>query len=170
MSDDCNVVPLLARAFPSERRADSLKRQIIEHLGELESLAQAHQGMTEGHEHSTLSSSRFAETLLLERRDRESVFPPDMLGDPVWDMALDLFVAEANGKSVSVTSLCYASGVPATTALRWLSLLVEKGMVARHNDPRDGRRSYVSLERTTRDDIHRYLERCAKRRGITLTT
>lgn len=61
-------------------------------------------------------------------------------------MLLDLYVSRSKGlRPVSVSSLCIASAVPATTALRWINALVQEGLVARQPDLRDKRRVLVSL-------------------------
>jgi DNA-binding MarR family transcriptional regulator len=44
-----------------------------------------------------------------------------------------------------VTSICLASGVPATTALRRLDELLEMGLVRRIKDENDARRVLVAL-------------------------
>jgi DNA-binding MarR family transcriptional regulator len=69
----------------------------------------------------------------------------DIFGEPSWDMLLDLYQAYAQGQSISVSSVCIASRVPKTTALRWLGQLEKFGLVGRTDDPFDGRRTFVSL-------------------------
>lgn len=71
--------------------------------------------------------------------------PPGIFVDPAWDMLLDLFAARAEKSNISVSSACVASGVPASTALRWLSELERLGLVIRTRDERDGRRSFVRI-------------------------
>jgi DNA-binding MarR family transcriptional regulator len=44
-----------------------------------------------------------------------------------------------------VTSACIGSAVPATTALRWISILERQGLLMREADPGDARRVYVRL-------------------------
>lgn len=82
---------------------------------------------------------------LKERRLRERFFEPGLFADPAWDMLLDLWIARASGRSVSISSLCIASAVPQTTALRWIERLATGGYVLRTADPRDARRRHVSL-------------------------
>lgn len=92
-----------------------------------------------------------ARRYLKARRRRDPILLSGLCSDPCWDILLDLFASQAEGKPVSVSSACIASGVPATTALRWLSRMDESGLVTRRSDPRDSRRIYVSLsERATR--------------------
>src|SRR5690606_24209072 len=62
------------------------------------------------------------------RRLRDEFLPGDLFADPAWDMLLDLFAARLEQERVSVSSLCIASAVPPTTALRWIRTLTEKGL------------------------------------------
>jgi DNA-binding MarR family transcriptional regulator len=68
-----------------------------------------------------------------------------MFGEPAWDMLLELFAAERLGKKFSVSGLCYCSGVPATTALRWIDRLEKVGWINREADEADRRRYWVRL-------------------------
>ena len=87
-----------------------------------------------------------AEQLLRRRRQREAFLGKHLFADPCWDMLLDLYVSRKKRlRPVSVSSLCIASAVPATTALRWIDTLVQEGLVVRQPDPRDKRRVLVSL-------------------------
>jgi hypothetical protein len=79
------------------------------------------------------------------RRLRDRYFQPDLFADPAWDVLLDLLLAEILHRRVSVSSACMAAAVPATTALRWLNLMVRKGLIVRRADPLDGRRIFVEL-------------------------
>lgn len=79
------------------------------------------------------------------RRRRDEMFPKGLFADPAWDILLDLYISEIEGKSISITSACAAACVPATTALRWLTVLEERGMIVRLDDPKDNRRSFVRI-------------------------
>lgn len=93
-----------------------------------------------------LCPGALAEQFIRLRRRRDSVFGDRLFADPAWDMMLDLFQAsKKDTRPISVTSLCIASAVPATTALRWIDALVQKGLLVRHADERDGRRTFVRL-------------------------
>jgi hypothetical protein len=93
------------------------------------------------------------------RRLRERLLPPDLFADPVWDMLLDLYASELEGKRVCISSACIAAAVPSTTALRWLGRLEELDLVARELDPADSRRNYVRLSGVARDAIDQWLSR-----------
>jgi len=83
--------------------------------------------------------------ILRNRRSRTQVIGSDLLGEPAWDMLLELYGLEIEQRRISVSKLCLASGAPPTTALRWVDKLQENGLVARKDDPLDARRTWVSL-------------------------
>ena len=87
----------------------------------------------------------FAKAQYAFRRRREAIFGLDIFAEPAWDMLLDLTAAHGEGARVSVTSLCIAASVPATTALRWLTQMVESGIFQRVPDPADRRRAFIAL-------------------------
>lgn len=94
--------------------------------------------------------------LLRARRLRDDFLPADLFADPAWDMLLDLLAARLEHECVSVSSLCIASAVPPTTALRWIRTLTEKGFVDRQADPHDGRRVFIALADHTAEALIRW--------------
>lgn len=85
------------------------------------------------------------EKIARNRRKRSDHFGTGLFADPAWDMIIDLAIAKARYARVSVTSLCIASGVPSTTALRWIGILIEQGLFQREDDATDKRRAFISL-------------------------
>jgi DNA-binding MarR family transcriptional regulator len=71
-------------------------------------------------------------------------------------MLLDLTAARAEHTRVSVTSLCIASGVPPTTALRWIGQMTEAGLLQRIEDETDRRRAFITLTDKAADAMARY--------------
>ncbi|MDR6834056.1 MULTISPECIES: MarR family winged helix-turn-helix transcriptional regulator [unclassified Sphingopyxis] len=96
--------------------------------------------------------------MLRQRRMREQYFPADLFADPAWDMLLDLFAARLERQPVSVSSLCIAAAVPATTALRWIKTMTDAGLFVREADPHDGRRIFIALAEGACDALARYFE------------
>lgn len=94
------------------------------------------------------------------RREREKLFgTPDLFGEPAWDMLIDLFIAAEEGKKISVSSLCLASAVPMTTALRWISILESRELIHRTADSLDARRSFLSLAAPAHEKLRMHFER-----------
>jgi DNA-binding MarR family transcriptional regulator len=71
-------------------------------------------------------------------------------------MLLDLYAARLEHNRVSVSSLCIAAAVPATTALRWIKALTTSGLFERRADPHDGRRIFVALSDSAAAAMHAY--------------
>lgn len=95
---------------------------------------------------------------LRARRLREELLPAELFADPAWDMLLDLYASEVEGRRVSISSACIAAAVPPTTALRWLTRLEEVGLTRRQGDAKDSRRSFVRLTPAAQAGIERWLE------------
>jgi len=92
------------------------------------------------------------------RQKRKNLFPGIEFADPAWDMLLDLAAAKTERRRVSVSSLCLASGVPSTTALRWIGQMIEANFLARQEDLSDRRRVYLSLTEFAENSLLRYFE------------
>ena len=78
------------------------------------------------------------------RRARDRVMPSGLMGEPAWDILLALYSEEPG--DLTVSSLCYGSGVPETTALRWIGVLDREGLVERSKHQRDARITLCHLE------------------------
>lgn len=104
---------------------------------------------------------RRAQKILASRRARLSFLPREVFGEPAWDMLLDLFISSHEDRPISVSSACIASGVPATTALRWLSMMEEHGLIERTSDHADRRRVYVAITDSACKAMYEWLLRTA---------
>ena len=92
-----------------------------------------------------LSSTLAARLVYRERRRRQQFFDNKLFGEPAWDILLDLYAAAENGRPVYVTDACVAADAPLTTALRWISVLENAGLIVREADKADARRILVRL-------------------------
>ena len=91
------------------------------------------------------------------RRRRENILGNShLLGEPAWDILLDLYIARGESHEVSVSSACIGSASPATTGLRWLGVLQKAGLVERVDDPEDQRRVLVRLSSLGVEQMERY--------------
>jgi DNA-binding transcriptional ArsR family regulator len=106
--------------------------------------------------HPPLPDPRLVRRIIRQRQQRVRYFDAALFADPAWDMLLDLTAARVEHKRVSVTSLCIASGVPPTTALRWIGQLAAAGLLERVEDEVDRRRAFIALSDRAADAMARY--------------
>lgn len=136
-----------SRLSPDARLRD-LVQSLDMMVNELHLIADADHSET-GPALTSTSKLERAKQIYRNRRRREQVFGDAALfGEPAWDIMLDLYVAGAEDKRVAVTSACIGSAVPATTALRWIKILEERGLIEREVDEVDARRIFVRLSAT----------------------
>lgn len=97
-------------------------------------------------------------SLMVNRKARLKFFDSDLFFDPTWAILLDLYQSEMLGKQLSVTSICLGSGVPNTTALRYLRILEKREYILRVSDDTDRRRIFVRLTQRAREAMVSYLQ------------
>ncbi len=87
-----------------------------------------------------------ARKLYKGRRAVDEIFGMDGFAvSPAWDIMLDLYQAQLQGKRISATSACIGGACPVTTGLRWLQALEASRLIVRTRDPDDKRRNDVAL-------------------------
>jgi hypothetical protein len=148
----------------SERLSDNAKsaNRLQQLSEEAERLATALAAMSELEAEREVSEDRpfdaaRVRSIIRARRLRDQFFGTDLFADPAWDMLLDLMAAKLEGQQVAVSSLCIAAAVPATTALRWIKALVDRGLFLRVGDPQDGRRIHIELADEAASALDSYL-------------
>ncbi|HEV2746333.1 MAG TPA: hypothetical protein VGW34_03425 [Allosphingosinicella sp.] len=102
---------------------------------------------------------KFARQLYEQRRLRDRCLSQSLFGEPAWDIMLDLFACEAEGKQISVSSSCAAAAVPATTALRYLDTMIRLGLIVRSKVAHDRRMTHVKLSPATHKQMTELLQR-----------
>lgn len=104
-------------------------------------------------------SLTLAEHMLEARRGRLKHFDGELFGEPGWDMLMAIYIAHARGYRMTVTDMCFESGVPQTTALRWLNYIEERALIERKRKYlSDGRTVLVSLTPLGLEKMNAYLE------------
>lgn len=83
--------------------------------------------------------------IIKARRNRQKYFEGDLFSDPSWDILLELTAAHIENRQESVTSVAIAASVPASTAIRKIRELADRGLLKRWTDPTDARRIFVAL-------------------------
>lgn len=86
-----------------------------------------------------------ARELYRRRRHRERLFRSGLFSDPVWDILLDLFIAQSESRSICVSSACIGASVPTTTALRHINYMIDAGLLNRIPNPVDSRSRLLEL-------------------------
>ena len=119
--------------------------QLTQRIAGIEALLAYPDDPTSAHDYSDLALATVAARVYGARRRRERYFDPAIFADPAWDMLLDLFIAQARGKQLRTVSLCIASNVPWTTALRWIGVLEKQGLIERRLEPDDRRAKLTVL-------------------------
>lgn len=87
---------------------------------------------------------------------RQLLGSAELFGEPAWDMLLDLFVHEGEGKRMSMSSLCVSAGIPESSAMRLAQRLCDAGLLLRLSDPADGRRSFMNIAPDTAHRLRAY--------------
>jgi DNA-binding MarR family transcriptional regulator len=93
------------------------------------------------------------------RRIRRNHFGSVELAGPVWDMLLDLMLAESHGRALSASDLATGAGVPLSSGLRMISALERLGFAKRSIDERDRRRTIVRLTASGTERMASYFEK-----------
>lgn len=96
-------------------------------------------------ERRALNLAQVATSLRAKAKHRTKHLSPEFLGEPAWEMLIELFVQFAGGAKVSTKSLCIASGVPDTTAMRLIDRIEGAGLLERTQSPVDKRITLVGL-------------------------
>jgi DNA-binding MarR family transcriptional regulator len=94
---------------------------------------------------------------------RTTLIQSGQLTDAGWNMLLDLYVNEEQGRSTCVSSLGIASGAPQTTSLRQIQTMERLGLVRVETDRSDRRRRCVQLSTSTKSTLDAYLRIAAER-------
>ncbi|MGB3739594.1 MAG: MarR family transcriptional regulator [Pontixanthobacter sp.] len=105
---------------------------------------------------------RLVRRIIRQRQMRAKFFDSDLFADPAWDILLDLTAARAEHLRVSVTSLCIAANVPPTTALRWITQMIDVGLLQRVEDDSDRRRAFIALTDRAAECMARYFDEMRK--------
>jgi DNA-binding MarR family transcriptional regulator len=88
------------------------------------------------------------------------------LTEPAWDVLLDLYYRTRRNEQVSVSNACVASGVPSATALRWIDILVDGGLIRREADHVDRRRTWLTPTEPCMAQMEAYLSTLIVMRNV----
>src|SRR3546814_12431171 len=87
---------------------------------------------------------------------RQLIGAEELFGEPAWEMLIDLFIHEGEGKPLSISDLFVTSTIPMSSALRLVQKLCNTGLVDLTPDLMDAARSLVRPRPTTAHRLHDY--------------
>lgn len=149
----------LAAALDDEPSLEQLSLEVsriaaqLALLAEREALARAHGAFGGGEPKIT---ARFVRALTRDRARRSLWFAPDFR-HPGWSIMLELFARRLEGRSIRQGDLAPATGVPASTMLRWVDVLVEQDLLVRLKAEDHARGVLVELSEDGTRRMHGYL-------------
>lgn len=103
--------------------------------------------------------ARAAELEIEVRTHRNSYAFAPLLGEPAWDILLDMFICWAQGRPMRMKDAALASKAPEATAHRYICTMADKGLLRRSRQSRDGRVVSIDLTETALIEIGTYLAR-----------
>lgn len=78
-----------------------------------------------------------------ERRRRDRRLPPELLGEPAWDLLLALFIARHDDREIDLTQAGAAAGISAAALRRLLARMESVDLILRRRS--QGQRTFVGL-------------------------
>lgn len=106
--------------------------------------------------------ARYIRATMKARLVRGQVFETELFRDPAWDMLLDLYDAHLQKRVTSVSSLCIAAQVPATTGLRYIAAMEKEALVTRRRDAIDQRRVLIEATPIAIEGVEKVARRFAQ--------
>lgn len=137
-----------ASPLANAKRFRALAEQLL-------ALAESPGAVSPHHDDATLGA--LAAVAYQARRARDRYLPAALFAEPAWDMLLELYSADVEGREVPTTSLCIASTAASTTALRYIEMLERTGLIERRPSPRDNRVTLIRLSAQGRTSMAAYL-------------
>lgn len=98
-----------------------------------------------------------ARAFTASRRRLTTHLDASLFANPGLDIMLFLFAEGQGGRAVTTNACCAAAGVPSTTALRWVKLLQERGLIDGSDDITDRRVTMLALSDRARQIIRTWL-------------
>ncbi len=155
LSTDVSPADAMVKGLADVQRATMQLQKLLRHAGLEHALSE-----------DLKSRRRRAVRLILGVREiRNRNLGGNLFSDPAWSILLDAYASDLDGRRISVSDVCIASGVPNTTALRWLKALEDQGLMKRENDARDRRRAFVSLTPKAQTVLERLIDEVIQKTG-----
>ena len=125
--------------------------------------ARAIEDQTAGDRSPTLSVA-VVEQAMHARALRSSYVPMELLGDPAWDMLLELLHGELTGRRITPAILHKAAGVRPATGQRWIAGLANAGLCIAAGPAAE--RTSITLSKRGSDAVRAYFTDAEQRLGL----
>ena len=80
-----------------------------------------------------------------------------LFADSCWNMCLDIYICGLKEQQVTVSAVAHSSGIPMTTAMRYINVMVEQGLLQKSSNPADHRMVFVAVSLECRNKIEKLL-------------
>ena len=80
-----------------------------------------------------------------------------LFANSCWNMCLDIFICGLKDQRITVSSIAHSSGIPMTTAMRYINVMVEQGLLQKTPNSADNRMIFVSVSEDCSEKIRELL-------------
>ena len=147
-------------APPSAGEVRALAHQLMQWANRLTAQPEESRELTEEARHGLILG--LALVTREGRRLRNGIFLGAPLGNPHWDVMLDLFIQEMNGFRTSLDHLALTGDLPALAIYDSVDTLVRQGLIERTADRFDNRVFWLALSQTGRQGMFDLMEQSAE--------
>ena len=98
-----------------------------------------------------------ARAFTASRRRLTTHLDASLFANPGLDIMLFLFAEGQGGRAVTTNACCAAAGVPRTTAVRWINMLIGMGLFHSAPHPTDRRLALLSMSDEAREGMRQWL-------------
>ncbi|GAA0467023.1 hypothetical protein GCM10009096_04680 [Parasphingorhabdus litoris] len=76
-----------------------------------------------------------------------------LFSDSCWDMCLDIYICDLKDEKITISSIAHSSGIPMTTAMRYINVMTEEGLLEKSSNPSDNRMVFISTSDDCKEKI-----------------
>jgi hypothetical protein len=80
-----------------------------------------------------------------------------LFSDGCWNMCLDIYICNLNEQPVTVSSIAHSSGIPMSTAMRYINVMTEQKLLQKNLNPADNRMVFISISADGMENITQIL-------------
>lgn len=82
-----------------------------------------------------------------------------LFSDSCWNMCLDIYICGLKDEQVTVSAVAHSSGIPMTTAMRYINVMVDQRLLEKSQNPDDNRMIFVTVSPEYQERIAALLTR-----------